>query len=53
MRKILGGKDNTCPVCGSAMLYVEIKDIGIVSQCKNCNSTVKGKLTRITKIYSY
>ena len=53
MKKIVGGKDNICPTCGSAMLYIKIKGLGIVSQCKHCNCTVKGKLTEEIKIYSY
>ena len=51
MRKILGGKENACPLCGGMVFFLEI-DYGVVSQCKDCGclalalSWLKIKFTR-------
>lgn len=50
MRKILGGKENTCPICGGMMLFLEI-DYRVVSQCKQCGCLTKGKMREEVKIY--
>lgn len=54
MKKIIvGGKDNICPECGSSMLYLKVKTLGIISQCKLCSCTVQGRARDEVKIYSY
>ena len=53
MKRILGGKENSCPVCGGTVVYLQVKRLGIVSQCKECNSVVKGRAKDEFKIYTY
>ena len=50
MRKILGGKEKTCPLCGGMMFFLEINYI-VVSQCKECGCLIKGKMEEEVKIY--
>ena len=50
MRKILGGKEKTCPLCGDMMFFLEINYI-VVSQCKECGCLIEGKMEEEVKIY--
>ena len=50
MRKILGGKENACPLCGGMVFFLEI-DYGVVSQRKDCGCLTKGKMREEVKIY--
>lgn len=50
MKKILGGKENACPLCGGMVFFLEI-DYGVVSQCKDCGCLTKGKMREEVKIY--
>lgn len=52
-KKILGGKDKTCSMCGSMMIYIKVKGIGTISQCKACGSIIQGRAKDEVKIYSY
>ena len=51
-RKILGGKEKVCDICGSSMEFVFVDGFGVISQCK-CGNTVKGKMTDEVNIYTY
>ncbi len=51
MKKILGGKECCCPACGGTVVYLQVKRLGVVSQCKECNSVVQGRAK--DKIYIY
>lgn len=53
MRKVVGGKNGVCPHCGALMVYLQVKYIGVVSQCKLCSCTVQGRARDEVKIYSY
>ena len=50
MKKILGGKEKTCPLCGGMMFFLEI-NCRVVSQCKECGCLTKGKMEEEVKIY--
>lgn len=50
MKKILGGKENACPLCGGMVFFLEI-DYGVVSQCKDCGCLTKSKMREEVKIY--
>ena len=52
MKKILGGKEKVCDICGSSMEFVFVDGFGVISQCK-CGNTVKGKMTDEVNIYTY
>ena len=51
MKKIIGGKECCCPACGGTVVYLQVKRLGIVSQCRECNSVVQGRVK--DKIYIY
>ena len=53
--KILGGKEEACPYCKGTMIYLDLKKIGVVSQCKKCGCMVEGraKAKDYIKIYNY
>lgn len=53
MRKILGGKEKACTMCGSTVVFLKVKGIGTVSQCKECGSVEKGRLKDEVKIYEF
>lgn len=53
MKRILGEKDGVCPHCGGTMIYLDIKKIGVVSQCRECGNCVSGRVKDEVKIYSY
>ena len=52
MKKILGGKEKVCDICGSSMEFVFVDGFGVISQCK-CGNTAKGKMTDEVNIYTY
>lgn len=52
MKKIIGGKEKSCEFCGGTIVYLKVKGLGIVSNCKECGSCTKGK-SREIKIYTY
>lgn len=43
MKKILGGISEKCPHCNGTMMYLQVKDIGKVSQCTCCGAMIQGK----------
>ena len=53
MRKILGGKEKACTMCGSTVVFLKVKGLGTVSQCKECGSTEPGRLKDEIKIYNF
>ena len=53
MRKILGGKEKACTMCGSTVVFLKVKGLGTVSQCKECGSTEPGRLKDEIKIYEF
>ena len=48
--KIIGGKDNICPLCGGMMFYLQIGN-EIVSQCPSCGCLMEGKIEEKVIIY--
>lgn len=52
MKKIIGGKEKACEFCGGTIVYLKVKGLGIISNCKECGSCTKGKAKEI-KIYTY
>lgn len=52
-KKILGGKSNSCPMCGGTVVYIYVKRIGVVSQCTTCNSCISGRVKDDIYIYSF
>ena len=53
MKRILGGKENSCPMCGGIVVYLQVKRLGIVSQCRDCGSMTNGRAKDEFKIYTY
>ena len=53
MRKILGGKEKACTMCGSTVVFLKVKGLGTVSQCKECGSTEPGRLKDEIIIYNF
>lgn len=53
MRKILGGKEKACTMCGSTVVFLKVKGLGTVSQCKECGSVELGRLKDEVKIYEF
>ena len=53
MRKILGGKEKACTMCGSTVVFLKVKGLGTVSQCKECGSTEPGRLKDEVIIYEF
>lgn len=51
-KKILGGRSNACEFCRGTIIYLDVKGVGKISQCKECGSISQGK-TREIKIYTY
>lgn len=51
MKKIVGGKEKACGCCGGTVVYLQVKRLGVVSQCRECNSVVQGRAK--DKIYIY
>lgn len=53
MRKILGGKDKTCCICGGMTLYIKNGKVGVHSQCKNCGALTDGREKDEVKIFEF
>lgn len=53
MRKVLGGKERACSMCGSTVIFLKVKGLGTVSQCKECGTLEKGRVKDEVKIYTY
>lgn len=53
MKRILGGKEKSCPMCGGTVVYLQVKRLGIVSQCRDCGNMVQGRAKDEFKIYTY
>lgn len=53
MRKVLGGKEKACTMCGSTVVFLKVKGLGTVSQCKECGSAELGRLKDEVKIYEF
>lgn len=53
MKKILGGKEKACNCCGGTVVYLKVKRLGIVSQCRDCGNMVQGRAKDEFKIYTY
>lgn len=53
MKKILGGKENSCKICGGKVLYLKVKHLGIVSNCLNCGAVSQGRERDTIQIYTY
>lgn len=53
MRRILGGKEKACGCCGGTVVYLQVKRLGTVSQCRECGSMTNGRAKDEFKIYTY
>lgn len=53
MKKIVGAKENSCHMCGGTVMYLQVKRLGIVSQCRECGSMTNGRAKDEFKIYTY
>ena len=53
MRRILGGKEKACGCCGGTVVYLQVKRLGTVSQCRECGSMTNGRVKDEFKIYTY
>lgn len=53
MKKILGGKERACRYCSGTVVYLKVRYLGVVTQCKNCGSLTNGRVKDEIKIYSY
>ena len=53
MKKILGGRENACICCGGTMVYLQVKRLGVVSQCRECGCMIDGRVKDEVKIYTY
>ena len=51
-KNILGGKSNSCPMCGGDMVFVRIGKVKVISQCK-CGCTMDGRVKDEIKIYNF
>ena len=52
MRKILGGREKACNYCGGMVVYLQVKYLGLVSQCKDCGALTNGRVKDKINIYS-
>lgn len=52
MRRILGGREKGCDYCRGTVVYLQVKYLGIVSQCKDCGSLTKGRAKDKIHVYS-
>lgn len=53
MKKIVGGKEKACGCCGGTVVYLQVKRLGVVSQCRECGSMTNGRSKDEFKIYTY
>ncbi len=53
MKRILGGKECCCPMCGGTVVYLQVKRLGVVSQCRDCGNMIQGRAKDEFKIYTY
>lgn len=53
MKRILGGKEKACNCCGGTVVYLQVKRLGIVSQCTECGAMTNGRAKDEFKIYTY
>ena len=53
MKNIVGAKEGVCDRCGNAMIFLKVKGLGVVSQCKECGNLVNGRMKDEVKIYTY
>ena len=53
MRRIFGGKEKACGCCGGTVVYLQVKILGTVSQCRECGSMTNGRAKDEFKIYTY
>ena len=51
MKKILGGKEKACNCCGGTVVYLQIKRLGVVSQCTECGAMTNGRAKDKIKIF--
>ena len=47
MRKVIGGASSSCEKCKGTMLFIDTKEMGVISQCRTCGNMVKGKSKQI------
>lgn len=53
MKKIVGAKENSCHMCGGTVMYLQVKRLGIVSNCLNCGAVSQGRERDTIQIYTY
>lgn len=53
MKKIVGAKENSCHMCGGTVMYLQVKRLGIVSNCLNCGAVSQGRERDTIQIYIY
>ena len=44
MKNIVGAKEGVCDRCGNAIVFLKVKGLGVVSQCKECGNLVNGRM---------
>lgn len=52
MKKILGGREKACNYCDGTVVYLQVKYLGLVTQCKDCGSLTNGRVKDKINIYS-
>lgn len=53
MKKIVGGKEKACGCCGGTVVYLQVKRLGVVSQCLSCGNCISGMAKDQVKVYSF
>lgn len=53
MKNVLGGSEHACSHCGGTVVYLKVKRLGVVSQCRDCGLVTNGRLKENIKIYTY
>ena len=53
MKNIVGAKEGVCDRCGNAIVFLKVKGLGTISQCRKCSNTVSGRMKDELQIYTY
>ena len=53
MKNIVGAKKGVCDRYGNAMVFLKVKGLGTISQCRKCSNTVSGRIKDTVQIYTY
>lgn len=52
MKKILGGREKGCDYCRGTVVHLQVKNFGVVTQCKDCGALTKGRVKDKIHVYS-